>query len=166
MAAAAASPCGCPSGVQGACLIAAGGISYTVGGAIYAFRRPNPWPDIFGYHELFHCATLIASLFHFTAVPPPPSSLPLSSLRATRSVMCFQRRCGEMYEMYVCSKQFMCMGGACAECVFRDFKKILSSSRAELSTLPCASSLIHLLIGRCTHSYREVALLSSVACCS
>lgn len=55
-------------GSTGAWLIAAGGVCYTVGATIYAARRPDPWPDTFGYHELFHCATILASLFHFTAV--------------------------------------------------------------------------------------------------
>lgn len=60
---------------QGAWLIAAGGVTYTLGATIYALRWPNPWPKSFGYHELFHCATILASVFHFTAVraplPPP-----------------------------------------------------------------------------------------------
>mmetsp|Transcript_7940 Transcript_7940/g.23439 ORF Transcript_7940/g.23439 Transcript_7940/m.23439 type:complete len:289 (+) Transcript_7940:465-1331(+) len=55
-------------GSTGAWLIAAGGVTYTVGGTIYAMRWPNPWPKTFGYHELFHCATILASIFHFTAV--------------------------------------------------------------------------------------------------
>lgn len=53
---------------QGAWLIAAGGVTYTVGGTIYALRWPNPWPRTFGYHEIFHAATILASIFHFTAV--------------------------------------------------------------------------------------------------
>ena len=59
---------------QGAWLIAAGGVTYTLGATVYALRWPNPWPKSFGYHELFHCATILASVFHFTAVgvPPPP----------------------------------------------------------------------------------------------
>lgn len=35
-------------------LLLTGGISYTVGGVIYALRRPDPFPRIFGFHELFH----------------------------------------------------------------------------------------------------------------
>ena len=34
--------------------IVAGGLLYAVGGAIYALRRPNPYPRVFGYHEVFH----------------------------------------------------------------------------------------------------------------
>jgi hemolysin III len=34
--------------------IVSGSILYAVGGAIYALRRPNPFPLVFGYHEIFH----------------------------------------------------------------------------------------------------------------
>jgi hemolysin III len=53
---------------QGTWLVAAGGVIYTVGGTIYAFKWPNPSPKYFGYHEIFHAATLLASLCHFSAV--------------------------------------------------------------------------------------------------
>ncbi len=45
-----------------------GGVLYTVGGTIYACRYPNPWPKTFGYHEIFHAATILASICHFSAV--------------------------------------------------------------------------------------------------
>ncbi len=31
-----------------------GGVLYTIGGVIYARRRPNPFPRVFGFHEIFH----------------------------------------------------------------------------------------------------------------
>ncbi|MBU1248188.1 MAG: hemolysin III family protein [Proteobacteria bacterium] len=43
----------------------AGGLSYTVGGVIYAIKRPNPWPNNFGFHEIFHCFVLAGTLCHF-----------------------------------------------------------------------------------------------------
>lgn len=46
-------------------LLVAGGIVYTVGALIYAFKRPNPFPHIFGYHEIFHVFVVFASAFHF-----------------------------------------------------------------------------------------------------
>jgi hemolysin III len=49
-------------------LLAAGGIAYTIGALVYALRRPNPAPAVFGYHEIFHALTLVASAAHFTAV--------------------------------------------------------------------------------------------------
>ncbi len=44
-----------------------GGILYTIGGIIYARRWPNPFPRVFGYHELFHLFVIAAGLA-FTAV--------------------------------------------------------------------------------------------------
>lgn len=49
-------------------LILAGGIAYTAGAVIYAIRRPNPWPRVFGYHELFHALTVLGALLHFIAI--------------------------------------------------------------------------------------------------
>ncbi len=40
--------------VSAASVFATGGILYTLGAAIYALRRPNPWPRFFGFHEIFH----------------------------------------------------------------------------------------------------------------
>ena len=49
-------------------LIVLGGIAYTVGALVYAARRPNPWPRVFGYHEVFHALTLVGAATHFAAV--------------------------------------------------------------------------------------------------
>lgn len=49
-------------------LILAGGIVYTVGALVYAIKRPDPWPRVFGYHEVFHALTLIGALLHFVAI--------------------------------------------------------------------------------------------------
>ena len=38
----------------------AGGVLYTLGAVTYARRRPNPWPSVFGYHEIFHLLVLVA----------------------------------------------------------------------------------------------------------
>jgi hypothetical protein len=38
--------------------LASGGLAYTVGAIIYARRRPDPAPLVFGYHELFHALTI------------------------------------------------------------------------------------------------------------
>jgi hemolysin III len=34
--------------------IVAGGVLYGIGGAIYALKKPDPFPHVFGYHEIFH----------------------------------------------------------------------------------------------------------------
>ncbi len=48
-------------------LLAAGGISYTIGAVIYMFKRPN-LASAFGFHELFHIFVLLGSLFHFIMI--------------------------------------------------------------------------------------------------
>ena len=49
-------------------LILAGGIAYTVGAIVYAVRKPNPYPRVFGYHEVFHALTIIGASLHFAAI--------------------------------------------------------------------------------------------------
>ena len=48
-------------------LLAAGGISYTIGGIIYILKKPNFSAD-FGFHELFHIFVLLGSAFHYLMV--------------------------------------------------------------------------------------------------
>jgi hemolysin III len=55
-------------GVATLVLLAVGGAIYTLGGIIYALRRPDPVPHIFGFHELFHLCTLLAAICHNVAV--------------------------------------------------------------------------------------------------
>lgn len=55
-------------GVVVVVLLAAGGLVYTLGGLCYAMRRPNPWPTVFGHHELFHACTLMAASCHHVAI--------------------------------------------------------------------------------------------------
>ena len=42
--------------------------SRTVGGVAYAIKKPNPWPGVFGYHEVFHAMTVVAAICHYIAV--------------------------------------------------------------------------------------------------
>jgi hemolysin III len=56
------------SGPGALALLAAGGVAYTAGAVIYARRRPDPRPAVFGYHELFHVLVVVAALAHFAAV--------------------------------------------------------------------------------------------------
>jgi hemolysin III len=46
-------------------LLAAGGIAYSLGAAVYALRRPDPFPRVFGYHEVFHALVVAAAVLHF-----------------------------------------------------------------------------------------------------
>jgi hemolysin III len=56
------------AGVAALVLIVAGGIIYTIGGVVYALKRPNPIPGVFGFHEVFHLCTLVAALCHYVAI--------------------------------------------------------------------------------------------------
>jgi len=49
-------------------LVFAGGILYSAGAIVYARRRPNPYPRIFGYHELFHVLTIAAAACQYAAI--------------------------------------------------------------------------------------------------
>ena len=49
-------------------LIAAGGVLYTVGAVVYATRRPDPWPRVFGFHEVFHALVILAAVAHFVSM--------------------------------------------------------------------------------------------------
>lgn len=55
-------------GIAPAVLVFAGGALYTVGALSYAFKRPNPRPHIFGYHEIFHLLVVGAAITHFVAI--------------------------------------------------------------------------------------------------
>ena len=48
-------------------LVAVGGILYTLGGLVYALKRPDPFPTWFGFHEIFHCFTIVAFVCHYIA---------------------------------------------------------------------------------------------------
>ena len=49
-------------------LLALGGAFYSAGAAVYAFRRPDPAPEVFGYHEVFHALVVAAALSHYAMV--------------------------------------------------------------------------------------------------
>jgi hemolysin III len=48
-------------------LIAVGGGLYTLGGLVYGFRKPDPFPTWFGFHEVFHSLTIAAFMCHYVA---------------------------------------------------------------------------------------------------
>jgi hemolysin III len=56
------------AGVAPVVLLAVGGLAYTVGAVVYASRRPDPSPEVFGYHEVFHALTLLAAASHYVAI--------------------------------------------------------------------------------------------------
>ncbi|MBI3784795.1 MAG: hemolysin III family protein [Deltaproteobacteria bacterium] len=52
-------------GASGLAWLFAGGLFYTVGAVIYALERPDPYPNVFGHHEIFHVFVLAGSALHF-----------------------------------------------------------------------------------------------------
>lgn len=59
-------------------LLVAGGLCYTAGAIIYTLRRPDPFPRVFGFHEIFHLfvvagGTAVAATIWFWVVPFPRS---------------------------------------------------------------------------------------------
>jgi hemolysin III len=55
-------------GIAPATLVVAGGALYTLGALAYAFKRPDPAPAVFGYHEIFHLLVIGAAATHFVAI--------------------------------------------------------------------------------------------------
>jgi hemolysin III len=55
-------------GMSPLALAAVGGLLYMAGGIIYALRRPDPLPSVFGYHEIFHALVVAAAGFQYVAV--------------------------------------------------------------------------------------------------
>ena len=55
-------------GVTVVALIVTGGLLYTIGGVVYGFRRPDPFPSWFGFHEVFHALTIAAFAAHYSGV--------------------------------------------------------------------------------------------------
>jgi len=55
-------------GAPGPTFLALGGVLYSVGAIIYAARRPDPRPAVFGYHEIFHAFVVAAAICHFAVV--------------------------------------------------------------------------------------------------
>lgn len=49
-------------------LLVVGGVIYSVGAVVYARKRPDPAPRVFGYHEIFHALVIVASICHFVHV--------------------------------------------------------------------------------------------------
>jgi hemolysin III len=49
-------------------LMVAGGLLYSAGALVLALHRPNPWPRTFGYHEVWHAATIGAAACLYTAI--------------------------------------------------------------------------------------------------
>jgi hemolysin III len=49
-------------------LLIVGGGLYTLGAFVYGFKKPDPWPAWFGFHEVFHSLTIAAFTVHYIGV--------------------------------------------------------------------------------------------------
>ncbi len=47
---------------RGVALLFAGGLLYSIGALVYARRWPNPFPKVFGFHEIFHLFVIAGSV--------------------------------------------------------------------------------------------------------
>ncbi len=55
-------------GLTATSLVALGGVLYTAGAVIYALRRPDPVPAVFGYHEVFHVLVIMAAALQYAVI--------------------------------------------------------------------------------------------------
>jgi hemolysin III len=51
--------------LRGIALLLLGGLIYMAGFLVYYGKRPDPWPEVFGHHEIWHLFVLGGSLCHF-----------------------------------------------------------------------------------------------------
>ena len=55
-------------GAAGLALLGLSGLLYTLGAVVYAVRRPDPVPAVFGYHELFHVFVIVAAALQYAVI--------------------------------------------------------------------------------------------------
>ena len=60
--------CTTASVLQGSGWCSAAGLLYTMGAVVYALKRPDPWPRVFGFHEIFHLFTIAGAGCHLAAI--------------------------------------------------------------------------------------------------
>ena len=56
------------TGLAASMLVLVGGLCYTLGALVYAWRRPDPFPRTFGYHELFHALVIVAVACQYSTI--------------------------------------------------------------------------------------------------
>jgi hemolysin III len=55
-------------GVAPVLLMLAGGLAYSLGAVAYGLRRPDPWPTVFGFHEVFHACTVVGFACQYAGI--------------------------------------------------------------------------------------------------
>ncbi|MFT5222959.1 MAG: hemolysin III [Glaciecola sp.] len=56
------------AGFLAVALLVAGGLLYTIGVVVVSKQRPNPNPEVFGYHEIWHLLVIAATALHYVDV--------------------------------------------------------------------------------------------------
>jgi hemolysin III len=49
-------------------MMAAGGVVYSAGFVIFVIEKPNPWPGVLGFHELWHLLVVGGALLHYIVI--------------------------------------------------------------------------------------------------
>ena len=49
-------------------MLALGGALYSAGAVVYARRKPDPNPEVFGYHEIFHLLVIAAAAIQYAVI--------------------------------------------------------------------------------------------------
>jgi hemolysin III len=55
-------------GIPATALMLLGGAFYVAGAIVFGLQRPDPVPEVFGYHEVFHALVIGGALTHFVAI--------------------------------------------------------------------------------------------------
>ncbi|MEJ7789671.1 MAG: hemolysin III family protein [Thermoleophilaceae bacterium] len=55
-------------GITASSMVGVGGVLYTIGAVVYARRRPDPVPTVFGYHEVFHVLVIVAAALQYAVI--------------------------------------------------------------------------------------------------
>ena len=45
-----------------------GGAFHTIGAIVYGIKRPDPWPNSFGFHEIFHFCVICGVASHYGVI--------------------------------------------------------------------------------------------------
>jgi hemolysin III len=56
------------AGITAFTLVVGGGLTYIGGAVLYHHRRPDPRPEVFGFHEVFHCCVCLAATVQYVAI--------------------------------------------------------------------------------------------------
>jgi hemolysin III len=55
------------AGIEGVVTLLASGASFIAGATVYILRKPEPWPGIFGFHEVFHALVTLGVVLQYLA---------------------------------------------------------------------------------------------------